>query len=284
MSGKNHRQCKLGTNSYENSSSEENDRDPFETSDDANDPDYQAPKKPRLMLEPSGVLKQLFGKNRRNLTAQQRIARINKKYKPTSTLKQLDLAHSSNQMDFAEPNNKIDDSSNSQTTANQIELSKVEKFESVGLFDNHDHFFDFENIDHGKGVKYGPEPTGTSLTNESPATNEVIMGMLLKLQDSHDELLGKVDLLRKQVSRLEMKSLGLSTANKSDSQISIPIQPEHLLDFDATLAQEGLPIGTCVELNEFEMKLKRDSEYKEKLVRIFLHFLLSLICLLACIN
>lgn len=91
--------------------------------------------------------------------------------------------------------------------------------------------------------------------------------MISTLQQSQHELIAMVGSLRKQVCRLEMKTLGVPTSNDFASKLSI--QPELLLDLDSTLSQEGLPIATCVQLNVFEMKLKEDSKYREKLVSGF---------------
>lgn len=86
--------------------------------------------------------------------------------------------------------------------------------------------------------------------------------MVLGLRDSINEMINNVTLVRKQISRLEMKSLGgLALKNPMNE-----IDSELLLDLDDALAKEGLPIRTRDELNQFEAKLRLDMEYRAKLV------------------
>lgn len=97
---------------------------------------------------------------------------------------------------------------------------------------------------------------------------------MLDMRDSINDLKPTVQSLRKQMARMEMKSLGIAASNTSDPKM---MTPDLFCNSDATLATEGFPIATCIELNEFEVKLKTDCKYREKMVSVlFIYFQLLL--------
>lgn len=75
-------------------------------------------------------------------------------------------------------------------------------------------------------------------------------------------------LLRKQVARIELKQISWPVGNDGNARHSnnVVIGSDDLFDFDTSLAKEGLPLKTCVEINDFEMKLKKEPQYKLKIV------------------
>lgn len=88
-------------------------------------------------------------------------------------------------------------------------------------------------------------------------------------------LVNIVTLLRKQVARIEFKissypngqSMTDNTARYSNNGLNV--EADDLLDFDSTLAREGLPLKTCVEANDFDFKLGNQPQYRTKVVCIF---------------
>lgn len=77
-----------------------------------------------------------------------------------------------------------------------------------------------------------------------------------------------------------MKSLGGPGVNSGEIQKSMP--PETFYNLDATLAAEGFPIRTIVELNDFEIKLRKEPKYREKMVSAFVR--LSVINFISCMH
>lgn len=88
------------------------------------------------------------------------------------------------------------------------------------------------------------------------------------------DILDNMNLLRRQICRVELKSAGLTNnlnGNVSSNNIEHleGTNPDDFLNLPATLAAEGLPVGTCVETNELEMRLRNDPAYRTRLVRFF---------------
>lgn len=140
-------------------------------------------------------------------------------------------------------------------TDNRLESQKAETVVETGPFcANHDIPFDAEDVSQGCGVKNGSE--------------NAVLNLVLGLRNDMYEMMNNFKLLSKQVSRLEMKTLRGPVVNNCEYEMAV--SPELLLNFDDALAKEGLPITTCVELNQFEVKLKQDPKFREKLVRFFI--------------
>lgn len=83
--------------------------------------------------------------------------------------------------------------------------------------------------------------------------NADLVQLIVQIQDQMNDFGQGITALRKQLSRVEIKSMQMCTCI--------------LFDFEGTLSREGLPFKTCVEINEFESKLKSE-EYRTKMVRI----------------
>lgn len=288
----NYRQCRLNFNICDKTSSDEENRDPFKSSGNENDPDYQLPKKPRgqkshvrKVKAKSNARKANSDAVKKRLTPQERLARLKQKIALRNSTTQNDsTAVSSNLIRFDSQIDKNKENGNNRSTMETHQVpprATSTPTPAATSFDNHDHLFDDVQIGHGgsKICSYSwekePEKIGIPLKNES--SSETI-GVIFEIRDFIVELTSNVNSLRKQVSRLEMKTLGGPACNTFD------YQPEILLDFDASLAREGLPISTCVELNEFEINLRQDSKYREKIVSSSLFICLSLFILLVCVN
>lgn len=245
-------------------------KDPFSSSDDDKDLNFELPlKKMRTtdqhkpstsdVRSKSRVLKNASGQ-KKNLTASQRIARLKNK---------------------TEQYNKI---SQSKGDLNSTKLNQKE----ADLPESLDHMFDMAteyDIVVNDSIN-GKNTDGSSLneTANGSANNPVIVvpstpeashesynvvELILQMQNQLNDLTHNVIILRKQVARLEVKSMqtysGISFTRPGSSNSLI--DSGVCFDFEGALSREGLPLKTCVEINEFELKLKND-EYRTKLVRI----------------
>lgn len=270
-----HRMMENRPNANDSKNTSEDDGDPFKSSDRDSDPDYELPSK-RIRVEKgqsSGISKKSHTQKKNMLSARERIARLNDKWptrKATSTaLKskgkatignkvttaQKDFsAHSSTRINVGSNNENDADGKNGaagiQTASSKTDMDDV-------LFKNHDDLFDRDNFDDGFDKISDPYTIKEPSDNFMPPHNSYIRDCLL-------ELIGSVNALRKQVARLEMKSIGGPSGVLQDE-----IQPDFLIDFEDSLTREGLPITTCVELNDFELRLRKDGAYRKKMVFAF---------------
>lgn len=112
------------------------------------------------------------------------------------------------------------------------------------------------------------------LKDTSPSqSSDTVLNLILNMQEKISQLSDNMFLLRKQVCRLELKATGLPVGSdgrahfSNDSEgINIKIDPSDLLNFKSTLAREGLPIKTSVEVAALETKLGNSESYRTKLV------------------
>lgn len=218
------------------SSDESRIEDPFANSDDDKDMDYQLPKKSRNLKSKSAVVKSklLLGKTKpkepKKLTAKERIDRLKRK------------THIFNK----------NQSPSQHTDSGEPQTSEAH------IFENHDHMFEEEENDPISSVQL------ISQQNEARSNTmlqDPVMDSILEMQSQIAELTNTMNLLRKQMSRIEMKSFSQA------SMTPCGIESDVFMDLDASLAEYNLPLKTCVEINELELKLKNDSQYRNKLVR-----------------
>lgn len=98
---------------------------------------------------------------------------------------------------------------------------------------------------------------------QTETVSSPVVDLLLNLKEKVCDLNKNVTLLRKQVSRVELKTSGWPAGWNGPSQ---NICSDDLLDFESLLEKENLPCKTCVEINELEAKLRADTKYRSKLV------------------
>lgn len=209
-------------------------------------------------------MEQYFGPK---LTSKQRLARLKAKFHQKKSPTEISIAHSSNQIDFASQHAKLNNNDDPKSTANPLQSQAAQtNVETTPTFANYNRFFDAEDY-QGCSVKSDID-SNIIETTEIPSIDDIqktILDLVVGLRDRIIGLTTDLQILRKQMARLEMKTMGCGQT--SNNQMCI--QPELLLDFDASIAEEGLPITTCVNLNEFEIKLRQDTKYREKLVGLF---------------
>lgn len=107
---------------------------------------------------------------------------------------------------------------------------------------------------------------------ENLVTEDRKMSLILEMLDQISEMNNNLMLLRKQVARLELKSIGWPMGSDGRARLSLNsdgIDSDDLMNFEERLAREGLPLKTCVEVNDFEKKLRSDPEFRKKLVSHF---------------
>lgn len=242
------------------------DEDPFKDNDNDKDVDYiPSPKKVCLRSKlPAGTKKKI-----KPLTARERIERLKRK---TSLYKQT----SNTDVPVVQTN------SIESEVRTQPETSSVETSEQV-TFQNHDNLFDqveisdksitspvnLQNSVHEDiiDLEFEPPPP-TEIFGSTHELNNEILESIRILQGQFTDLTSSITLLRKQVSRIEMKTMA-TPLNGVTSRVSggSTIDPDFLDDFDDSMAKEGFPFNTCVEINDFENKLRNDSQYRNKMVR-----------------
>lgn len=226
--------------------------------------------KPKAVPKLKAVLKPASNKP---LTAAQRLARLKKK---TDLYKKVPGVQKPSRVD-----------------CNPLNVTQT----SITLAENLDHMF-VVGEKNNSGVNVGSSSSessdslncngttkeaidGTAAGEESfvlinvPSTFEVpqnsdVAQLMLEMRNQMNDLCGNVTILRKQMARVELKSLQMcSCMGRSRSQMSPDsIDSDMLFDFEGALSREGLPLKTVDEVNDFERKLK-SSEYRMKLVRIF---------------
>lgn len=224
-----------------NSSNVDDEKDPFHSSDNEDDATYQPEKKRKCekkeaeLISLSSIMGDYF-KPKSKLTPRQRLKRLNAKFEQKKTPSEI-------------KSNRIQTVAAAETDASQI------------IANNYDVFFDAKEAQQMHSVKTD-DPTVVPSSAHDDNVQKRILNLMLGLQDGISVLKTDLQMMRRQIARLEMKSMGCGQTTTNEMRI----QPELLLDFDASLAKEGLPIGTCVELNELEIKLRQDTKLREKLV------------------
>lgn len=261
MSTKRLRACNLGLNktTAEAIIRSDDELDPFHTSSDEKDPDFQLPKKPHILQK------------KVTLTKRDRIEKLKKRITQKYSNKKMESV--------AKPTVETNDFTNeviinldASTSANNNNT------EADIITKNYDDLFG-DDIHQDSPIiepvsKEFPNCDKENPVNESETNSfDKLFALMLELQNQIHDQNKDLQLLRKQVSRMELKTIGWPIDSKgmarfSGSSTDVIVGPEDLINFEATLAKEGLPIKTCVEINDLEMKLRREPEYKSKLVRI----------------
>lgn len=141
------------------------------------------------------------------------------------------------------------------------------------MFSNHDHLFGNDDNCAKRALGHqndeGNERENIFLSSEnniaerrSTSTDccQQSYKSILAIESQIVELTKVVNLMRKQMSRIELKSM----VSPQDEDV--------LSDFESSLANENLPLKTCIEVNDFEAKLRNNSEYRNKMVKYFTTF------------
>lgn len=263
--------------------------DPYHDSDNDNDPDFMPPppKKSRSTANATKIVK----KHKKVLTPHERIERLKK----IASKRNIE-----NKQPPARVPNASPISETSKIGTNGPEQNNVVEIDDINITTSFDHYFsdEIEIFDALRSSNFSsqnqtvqskplsperspeplPEPLPDplkSLPQIQPISNS-LYDLLLDLRGQILDLNKSVTLLRKQVARLELKTTGwpIGSDGKAcmipkSSEVDASLDSSDLLDFESLLAQEGLPMGTCVEVNAFEAKLRRDSQYRIKLVSKF---------------
>lgn len=258
--------------------------DPYHDSDNDNDPDFipPPPKKSRATVIATKIVK----KHKKVLTPRQRIERLNKiaskrnienKQTPARVPVASPISETSKiGTNVPEQNNVVEIDDSITTSFDQYFSDDVEIFDA--LRSNNLSSQNQTLQSKPQSPERSPEPLPElvkSLPQIQPISNS-LYDLMLDMRGQILDLNKSVTLLRKQVARLELKTTGwpIGSDGKAcmipkSSEVDASLDSSDLLDFESLLAQEGLPMGTCVEVNEFEAKLRQDSQYRIKLVSKF---------------
>lgn len=242
--------------SYSDDNSEdENGRDPF-SGDDDKDVDYALPKK---------VIKNPTTKRRR-LTPKERLDRLKKNTSKYVDKKAENSPSAAQKQDNNYPNEK--------QMQQKLERSNFEAYFAVNNVSNCSALnvdsFD-EIVTKSEDLSPSSEhtiehstPVYNRLGSASPNSAEhLIMEMYSELK----ELTKNVSIMRKQMARIEAKSIGFGMDGKSrPSNSEFNDVADVFFYLESALATEGLPLRTCTSLEDFEVKLRVCPEYRLKLV------------------
>lgn len=242
------RKCKIEgmhktKSSVMDSAEDDLEQDPYHDLDGERDPNFELPvaKKPRI--------------NRKRIPLrQQRIKQLQKRIREKySSNQNIDITNSNHE------HLQEHQSSSLELYDDLLSTSKVEMIDDQTNSTNKSH----------------SEPTEAIPSTHLQMNSNPVFDLISDLQGQISELNNNVMLLRKQVSRVELKTIGWPVG--SDGRVRMPngsqcpsvsVDSDDLLDFESLLAREGLPIATCVELNELELKLRNEQPYRTQLVRI----------------
>lgn len=252
------RQPKVISTNESFKSENNDDCDPFHDSDNDKDPDFIPP--------PNKIRKTSQAKlaTKRKPTKRDRIQRLKEiavKYARFSTNSKNENVQPSAPVQSAVQEQRI-------TTQNVPETPVIVQQNFDYLFDI-DNETEFRTSERDVVTEISQAPSENCVDQSS---NDIIVDM----RDHILNLINEVTLLRKQVARIEMKTsfpigqslITDSTTRNLNNGLNV-VESDDLLDFDSTLAREGLPLKNFTETNDFEFKLRSEPQYRTKIVCIF---------------
>lgn len=240
--------------------------DPYDTDD--NDKDY-VPEKKKKNSE------QVIPKRR--LTPKERIERLKSKMNVGILKKNISIPNSSDTIP---------------SQSSKLETVDDDQQHVINLDTNYNHFFSEENSDSCEKMRTDEnsspipilqvETCGTFPAQQQPACteNSSTVHLMIKVLAHLKDIQHDVFALRKQVARIEAKSIGLTQqlSKSSNGSCEWDDGEEIVMDFEASLAREGLPLKTLTAVDNLEEKLSQNPDYKTKLVKIFAYSSLFLFC------
>lgn len=256
------------------------DSDPFADGDDSmRDADYQPP--PKKAQKEKTVLNNAEKPSRkqkppRKLTPRERIDRLNRK-----TLKNFIVVKAKPSLQNETPQSKDlpISAAQSQLPSSSSSDEQSQTTNQNPLLNNHDDFFSGINDEvvcldasHHSQVLLSTSSTEKSpqIGTASDCANDLSASnfrfILNCVEKNFTFLREEILCLRKQVARIELKS----TSSNFEKNAANPSE-EACLNFESTLAAEGLPIKSIDGVHALEKRLKQSSfdmiSYSSKLVR-----------------
>lgn len=132
---------------------------------------------------------------------------------------------------------------------------------------------EFENNSPEYHIAREETVNSSNIEFESTFSNRVL-SVMNDMQNQLVDLGKNVTLLRKQLARLELKSIGWPIGDDGKAKMAnTAIEADDLINFDSLLSNEGLPLKTVVETNDFEIKLRDNPNFKSKIVSLHLYFI-----------
>lgn len=260
------------------------DSDPFADGDDSmRDADYQpSPKKVKKVKTVLNNAEKLNRKQKppRKLTPRERIERLNQK-----TLKNFVAVIAKPSLQSERPQSKdlsvpaAQSQLTSSSSSDEQSSSSSQTTNQNPLLNNHDDFFSGINdeIVCLDASHQAQEVLSTSPTEKSPqidtasdcangSSDSNFRFILNCVEKNFTFLREEILCLRKQVARIEMKS----SSTRFEQNAANPSE-EACLNFESTLAAEGLPIKSMDGVHSLERRLEESSfdmmPYSSKLVR-----------------
>lgn len=145
---------------------------------------------------------------------------------------------------------------------NSVEQDKIQEKPTNSQIENFDALFDLctnENIPpiENNAPSIEVQPVASVM---EPAES-ILNAAILKMQIQMEELVRSNNLIRKQLCRLELKSFAGPSSN-------INVNSDELLDLQEALAQQGLPLKSKIEVDNFETKLRNQKEFRRKTISL----------------
>lgn len=259
----------------------------FMDKDDDKDKDYEPPPK---VLKQTSTKKTKPSKITKQLTPKQRLNRLNKKIASNKLGPvQNDAKHSDIDAAKALQSCSMANVPIAESRSNGIEVQHSPAKETKA--DEFSHYFEDEDVQiiplrdddelhqilkesankHSQIVHSIDQNAGIGNKNSTKSIeSDIERGMLASLITKVDDINGEILGLRRQIARLEAKSANVQRPNKAQS--TFELDESVFLDFESTLAAEGLPIKSVRDVIAFEKRLQETAysatPYRQKLVCI----------------
>lgn len=260
-------------------SDSEQERDPFKVSDDDKDKDYEhevnidtAPKKKLKMIPKKKI------EAKKKLTAKERIARLQSRIKKYTHIK------STVETALPKPNLFCDEriTNTSASTSEMVSLNEnldhlfnddaVE--EKVFSFDeqnnmsaqNDEMIFSCDQLDKSSIQNAAINNEQTVIHHTTAVNDQIDLSTVFEMnkmvQCQLSEMMKEISSMRRQLARMESKgTFGQECSEKIET----------FVDFEESLALEGLPVKSIECVDNLELKLRVSPEYRKKLVLIKHH-------------
>lgn len=217
-------------------------------------------------------------KSKRQLTASERIARLKRKTAEFAAKRKSFTPENVSDNDSNQANKSQIQNCSSKTldrmfdTANDDDVVELIGSQTEKKGDSHHSDDSTSNVSSSKREVASESLTVVNLPSHEVADKNLdLVQLILQMQSQMTEMGHSLTILRKQISRVEVKSMQTcSCMGHSRSRMSNEFINEDILyDFEGELSREGLPLATCVEINEFEKKLRNDA-YRAKIISLLI--------------
>lgn len=269
-----------GIGTYDENSASNDETDPFANDDNSSDLDYEQPKKqPRIVIRKQIIrAKPVNVPKKKILSKAERIARLKAKFNrntPSCSSNVNTLENNINLLNDEKEDNLVfenhdhlfhsEQSDNGSGTRCGSPIS-IQSGQSTSEFVTRsisDHVAKSNAVQFESANESNPTAVRTESLNSCDDSDSMVPSLtclISQLQSQIRDLSKEITLMRKQIARIEIKSMPTEPIGS--------IKEADLLNLDESLATLGLPVNVCIGVNDLETKLRGDSEYRKQLVII----------------